>query len=220
MDKIKKIIKRCFFHKESISPIIDHVSYASISESYCGGSLAESNVLVVTNDSAIAPVDIRKHFAKEQASVEILFVPSDELELENIVDAGNELIGSFTHIINVLHFNERGILVNADGTFNEEDMMRMAYQWCQVETDYLVRLSCYATLCTVYIHSESTDSIVIGSGITHLVLGLAKVLSPHGIICNGMTVSSSVSQAAWLAASCFLSGKYGLILTGEVLNME
>lgn len=220
MNKIKGIIKKCFLHKESISPIIDPVAYASINESYCGGSLAESNVLVVTNDQAIAVEDIKIHFTKEHASVGVLFVSSDDLELRDIVRAGNELIGPFTHIINVLRFNEQGNLLKSNETFNEKDIMRLAYQWSQTETDYLVRLSNYATLCTVYIHSESTDSMVIGTGIHHLVSGLAKVLSPHGIICNGVNASLIVPQEAWLAASIFLSGKYGQIMTGEVLNME
>lgn len=220
MNKIKKIIRKTFFHRETIHPIIDQVPYAPIEESYCGGSLAESNVLVVTNDQAIAVEDFKIRFAKEHASVGVLFVSSDDLELKDIVQAGSELIGPFTHIINVLHFNEQGNLVNPDGTFNGEDMMRLAYQWCQVEVDYLVKLSNYATLCTVYIHSESTDSMVIGTGIHHLVSGLAKVLSPHGIICNGVTASLVVPQDAWLASSIFLSGKYGQIMTGEVLNME
>lgn len=220
MNKIKGIIKKCFLHKETIHPIIDPIQYAPIEESYSGGSLSESNVLVVTNDQTLAIESIKKRFSKERASTGILFASTDNLKLNDIVQAGNELIGPFTHIINVLHFNEQGNLVNPDGTFNGEDMMRLAYQWCQVEVDYLVKLSNYATLCTVYIHSESTDSMVIGTGIHHLVSGLAKVLSSHGIICNGVTASLVVPQDAWLASSIFLSGKYGQIMTGEVLNME
>lgn len=220
MNKIKKIIRKTFFHRETIHPIIDQVTYAPIEESYCGGSLAESNVLVVTNDQAIAVEDIKIRFAKEHASVGVLFVSSDDLELKDIVQAGNELIGPFTHIINVLRFNEQGNLIKSNGAFNNEDMMRLAYQWCQTEVDYLVKTSYYATLCMVFIHSDSTDSVVIGSGISHLISGLAKVLSPHGIICNGVTASLVVPQDAWLASSIFLSGKYGQIMTGEVLNME
>lgn len=147
MNKIKKIIRKTFFHRETIHPIIDQVTYAPIEESYCGGSLAESNVLVVTNDQAIAVEDIKIRFAKEHASVGVLFVSSDDLELKDIVQAGNELIGPFTHIINVLRFNEQGNLIKSNGTFNNEDMMRLAYQWCQTEVDYLVKTSYYATLC-------------------------------------------------------------------------
>lgn len=219
MNKIKKIIKKCFFHKESISPIVDYVSYASIVESYCGASLAESNILVVTNDATMACDYVEQHFAKEHASTALLNVEC-KLGMTDIIDAGNELIGTFTHIINILRFDEQGSLLNADGTYNENDTMRLAYQWCQVETDYLVGLSCYATLCMVYIHSESVESAVIGSGISHLVSGLAKVLSPHGIICNGVIASPSVSIEAWLSTATFLTGKYGQIMTGEVLNME
>ena len=220
MNKIKGIIKKCFLHKETIHPIIDPVQYAPIEKSYGGGSLAESNVLVVTNDQAITVENIEKCFSEERASTGILFASTDNLKLNDIVQAGNELIGPFSHIINVLRFNEQGNLIKSNGTFNNEDMTRLAYQWCQVEVDYLVKLSNYATLCTVYIHSESTDSMVIGTGIHHLVSGLAKVLSPHGIICNGVTASLVVPQDAWLASSIFLSGKYGQIMTGEVLNME
>lgn len=220
MNKIKGIIKKCLFHQETIRPIIDPVQYASIEKSYSGGSLAESNVLVITNDQAIAVEDIRNRFSVEHASVGFLFASSDNLKLNDIVLAGDELIGPFTHVINVLRFNEHGNLIKPDGTFNNEDMMRLAYQWCQAEVDYLVKTSNYATLCTVFIHSDSTDSVVVGSGISHLVSGLAKLLSPHGIICNGVTATPSVPQDAWLAASVFLSGKYGQIMTGEVLNME
>ena len=220
MNKIKGVIKKILLHKETIHPIVDPVRYASIAKSYSGGSLAESNVLVVTNDQAIAVEDIRNRFAEEHASTGILFASSDDLELNDIVQAGDELIGPFSHIINVLRFNEKGNLFKPDGTFNDEDMMRLAYQWCQTEVDYLVRISHYATLCTVFIHSESTDSLVTGSGISHLVSGLAKALSPHGIICNGVMAMPSVPQDAWLPAAIFLSGKYGQIMTGEVLNME
>lgn len=220
MNKIKGIIKKCFLHKETIHPIIDPVQYASIEESYGGGSLSESNVLVVTNDQTLAIESIKKRFSKERASTGILFASSDNLKLNDIVQAGNELIGPFTHVINIFRFNEQGNIVKPDGTFNSEDMMRLAYQWCQTEVDYLVKTSNYATLCTVFVHSDSTDSVVIGSGISHLISGLAKVLSPHGIICNGVTVMPSVPQDAWLATVAFLSSKYGQIMTGEVLNME
>lgn len=220
MNKIKGIIKKCFLHKETIHPIIDPIQYAPIEESYSGGSLSESNVLVVTNDQTLVIESIKKRFSKERASTGILFASTDNLKLNDIVQAGNELIGPFSHIINVLRFNEQENLIKSNGTFNNEDMMRLAYQWCQTEVDYLVKTSYYATLCMVFIHSDSTDSVVIGSGISHLISGLAKVLSPHGIICNGVTVMPSVPQDAWLATTVFLSSKYGQIMTGEVLNME
>lgn len=220
MNKIKGLIKKCFLHKESIHPIIDPVPYASICESYSGGSLAESNVLVVTNDKTLAAKGIENKFAVECASTGVLYASSDELELKDIVHTGNKLIGPFTHVINVLRFDNPGNILDPDGTFNEKDAMRLAYQWCQAEVDYLVKLPNYATLCMVYIHSGAIDSSVIGSGIHHLVSGLAKVLSPHGIICNGVIALSTVPQEAWLSTSAFLNGKYGQVMTGEVLYME
>ena len=165
MNKIKGLIKKCFLHKESIHPIIDPVPYASICESYSGGSLAESNVLVVTNDKTLAAKGIENKFAVEYASTGVLYASSDELELKDIVHTGNKLIGPFTHVINVLRFDNPG-------------------------------------------------------NIHHLVSGLAKVLSPHGIICNGVIALSTVPQEAWLSTSAFLNGKYGQVMTGEVLYME
>ena len=45
IDKIKRVVG----HKSYIEPIVDYNIYPDLVKSFAGGSLAESNILIITN---------------------------------------------------------------------------------------------------------------------------------------------------------------------------
>ena len=50
---MKKILDRIFGFYHYKTPIIDKFKYTAMNESYCGGALAGSSLLLVTNDESI-----------------------------------------------------------------------------------------------------------------------------------------------------------------------
>lgn len=212
------ILKKLVGRAEYVEVIADKTANADIPNGFAGGSLANDNILIVSN--ANMPEEVVKDvFSKELACYSVIF-PQGALSVEGIMDAGKDLIGPFTHIINVFFDKEDGSLISKDGEYNRNDSMYQFYQWHQEEVDYLVKLNQYATICTVFIGESSIEGNVKKHNVEMCIRGLAEVLCNHGIICNALIASGADKLKELLETSVFLSSRYGQIMTGEVLKMD
>lgn len=211
--KIKKIIG----HKVIINPIIDYNRYTCKELSFSGGSLAESNILFVSNIDI--PVEIINDLSSRESSSIAIVKPSDLLSQDTITAAGSNLIGPFLHVVNI-YKKESAELLNPDNTYPKEDQMYRVYQWLQEEVSYLVPLNQYATICTVYIGDDTQYSEVLGKNIDMCIRGLGEAMGNHNIINNGIVSSPYVSIKDIVNSSIFMSSKYGQIMTGEVLHLN
>lgn len=212
------IIKKLIGRAEYIEVIADKTANADIPDGYAGGSLANDNILIITNANLQAEV-VKEVFSKEMAYYSVIS-PKGALGVEEITDAGKDLIGPFTHVVNVYYDGEDGSLINKEGEYNDNDSMFQFYQWHQEEVDYLVKLNQYATICSVFISGSSIDAHVKKQNAEMCIRGLAEALSNHGIICNGIISNEIESLKDLLETSVFLSSRYGQIMTGEVLKLD
>ena len=210
-------IKRVIGHKVIIEPIIDYNRYTNSEFSYSGGSLAESNILIVTNID-IPAVIAEGLSSKESSSISIV-KPCDSLNQEAIIVAGRNLAGPFLHVINI-YKKESSDLLNSDNTFLKEDQMYRVYQWLQEEVNYLVSLNQYATICTAYIGDDTQYSDMLEKNIDMCIRGLGEAMGNHNILNNGIVAAQSVSIKDIINSAIFLSSKYGQIMTGEVLHLK
>lgn len=204
INKIRKLI--C--HRQYINPIVDENIYQSLEHSYSGGSLSESNLLIVTN----IPIseDLILTIQKNENVI------NGELSREDIVSASKELIGPFTHIVNLYRKDESMSLLTASGEYPKTDDMYRVYQWLQEEVSYLVPLEQYATICTAFISDDSDYSFVLKKNMEMLALSLGDVLANHSIINNGIIASNKVKLVDILQTALFMSSKYGQILGGAI----
>lgn len=208
INKIRKLI--C--HRQYVNPIVDENIYQNLEKSYSGGSLSESNLLVVTNIPI--PEDLILKIQKnENVSISVLCI-NGGLSREDIVSASKELIGPFTHIVNLYRKDENMSLLTASGEYPKTDDMYRVYQWLQEEVSYLVPLELYATICTAFISDDSDYSFVLKKNMEMLVLSLGDVLANHSIINNGIIASNKVKLVDILQTALFMSSKYGQILGG------
>lgn len=211
---ILRKIKHIVGHREYVEPIIDANIYPDMGSSYAGGSLAESNILLVTNTSIPEDLvcDIEKN---ENVSVSVL-TNNLKLTIEDIVMSGNSLIGPFTHIINIYSKDKDMSLLTSTGHYPETDDMYNVYQWLQEEVEYLVPLSQGGTICTAYISNETEYAKVLEKNMEMIALSLGSAMSNHSIINNGIVVSGHVPLIDILHTAMFMSSKYGQILGGTI----
>lgn len=215
--RILNMMKKIFGHAEYIDTIADNFSNKDIPNGYAGGSLSAKNVLVVTN-TEITSDEMDEVFRKEQCCCSLLNIDRI-MNVSDITEAAKDLIGPFTHVINVFHDKgERPLLVK--NHFNDNDCVYQLYQWLQEEVDYLVKLNQYATVCTVFISESSIDSNVKKKNVEMCIRGLAEVLSNHRMICNGIIANKEISINELLTTTVYLSSRYGQIMTGEVLKLN
>ena len=214
--RMNGLIKRLLGVANYIDVIGDKEAKADIYDSFAGGSLSNDNILIVSN-APLPEQDVEVILKKEKADYVILSTDKN-LDLDVIKNASSNIVGPFTHIINLFYDMEQMALINSEGRYNESDSSYLFYQWHQQEVDYLVNLNQYATLCSLFISGESTDCLVKQKNAEMLIRGLAEVLSNHGIICNGIVANSNHSLKELLESSVFLSSRYGQIMTGEVLS--
>ena len=214
---IKRYLKLFIGLREIKETIFDKMVYKEREKSYSGGSLSDSNILIVSNKSFSEDTIIHL-LRNENLKYSIKHVNS-LMSRSDIIDASNSLIGPFSHIVNILWCKNQKKL-ESDVNSSIDDVMYRIYQWHQVEVDYLVKLNQYGTLCTVFIEKEGLDSDVIRKNVEMLVKGLAEPLANHGLICNGIIANQSISIEDLVCSALFLSSKYGQIMTGEVLHMK
>lgn len=216
--RLMNIIKSILGRAEYIEAIADKTSNTNIHDGYSGGSLSNDNLLIITNTELPAEV-VKDVFLKEKTYFSVKSV-KQLLHVEDIFDAGKELIGPFTHIINFFYDNEEMSLISKDELYNDKDSIYQFYQWHQEEVDYLVKLNQYATICSVFLSGHSIDNSVKKKNVEMCIRGLAEVLANHGIICNGIIASKDDILKELLNTTVFLSSRYGQIMTGEVLKID
>lgn len=211
-------IRRIAGKKTIIEPIIDYNRYMPSEGSFAGNSLSESNMLIVTNmDIATSLVnEIEKN---EKLRVSVL-IPADKLTACEITKAGGQLVGPYTHIINIYSKDKAIDLLCADDTYPAEDEMYRVYQWLQEETSYLVPLNQYSTICTVFIDDCTQYSSVLSKNVEMCIRGLGEALGNHSVISNGIIASKEIPLEVIMNTALFLSSKYGQIMTGEVLKLK
>lgn len=216
--RLINIIRKIVGTAVVIEPIGDKESNANIPEGYAGGSLADENILIISN--TVIPKDVVDGvFTKEKAYYSVINT-NRLLCLEDITNASKDLIGPFTHIINVFYDKKEMSLISQEGQYNDNDSMYQFYQWQQEEVDYLVKLNQYATICSIYISGTSIDNLVKKKNVEMCIRGLAESMSNHRIICNGIVSDDNVAISDLLQSSVFLSSRYGQIMTGEVLKFD
>ena len=215
---VMNILKRLFGCRVEKDVIVDPVIYESNHNSFCGGSLADSNLLVVTNGN-VDDQEIDSLIQKEEATYSLLSL-SSLMERQHLIDSSSELIGPFTHIINIIFEEKSDNVLIEETLYDEKDPMYEIFQWHQQEVDYLVELNQYSTICTIYIGGDDTDVCVKKKNVEMLIRGLSEVLANHGMICNGIIADKKVPINDIINTALFLSSKYGQIMSGEVLQMK
>ena len=216
--RLMNVIKRIFCRARYINVIADINCNTNIPDGYAGGSLADENIIIVSNVDLSTNV-VMDVFTKEKVNFSSL-VTKRLLRVEDIKDAGENLVGPFTHIINVFYDNDDMSLISKNGQYNEEDSMYHFFQWHQTEVDYMVEYNKYSTICSVFITGSSLDNHVKSSNVEICVRGLAEALSNHGMICNGIIANKNDDVRELLQSAIFLSSRYGQIMTGEVLMLN
>lgn len=212
---LNKLIKKSTTTTEVI---VDKTIYSNINNSYAGGALAYSNILVVSNMREDHEI-WQKRAETENFDLSFRCNKDSKLTSDDIVQSSDDLIGPFTHIINIIHKDENNSLV-LNNSYNDEDSLRMLYVWIQQESDYLVDNAKQSTICSIYLGDNSVDSETIKGGIEAMIKGLALPLSKHGIVETGIVADSSIQFDKIVNTALYLSSKYGQILTGEVMIMD
>ncbi len=214
MSKLKKVIQRIIGKPTYVYPIFDKIIY-SPTKGYAGGSLYETNILIVTNFA-----DIKEYyqlFEQEKANVSYLICDKNP-DISDITRIEKDQIGPYEHIINILSANTNMGLT--DNGYNDNDITSFAYDILKVETEYLVSKNSYATLCTAIIDNGASDFEISSASIKACVEGLGKPLGNHKLICNGVIAEKDVPLSAVIPTTIYMSSKYGQILAGQVLELN
>ena len=213
MSKLKKI-KKLIGHKKYIEPIVDPVIYPNLEKSFAGGSLADSNILIVSNESISSEL-IHEIEINENASV-ITIYQNTKLSVDDIKESGNTLIGPYTHIINVYKKDSNLPLLLDSGNYPDRDDMYKLYQWLQEETEYLVNNNLSGSICTIYIGDNSDYGKVMEKNVEMFALSLGDALANHSIINNGIIANNRIGIKELLNTAVFMSSKYGQVLGGAI----
>lgn len=218
-DKIIKLIKKLIGHRILVQPIIDNRIYDNVTDSYSGNSLQSSNVLIISNTTEYVN-EISERYKKEGCEVVIIGKEDGNLSLDSIEKARENILGHFDRIVNIIEPCEGSQLMTANDEYNDDDLERMVYQWMQVEVDYLDKNLTRSFLHVVLIEKDMEYIEVLSHSIVNMVRGLAKMLLPHGIICNGVSACMSVPRNAVAKTLMFISSKYGEVIAGEVIQLK
>lgn len=208
---IKNILKKIRIRPDSVEPIFDSNIYDSGVIGYAGGSLQDQNILVVTN----VPIEdsiLEKTICGEMCHVKVLLLQNKKLMWKQIIKCGEDLLGPFTHIVNVVYANDH----------DKAEPQKLVYQWMQIQMDYCVKCEQYATVCTVLIaEKDSTEKVRAKLfSVENMIRGLGLAMANHDIIVNGIFVDSDVGLTYILKAASYMSSKYGQIMSGEILEMS
>ena len=208
MNKIKKLIGIPVI----IHPIVDSTHYVNREYSYSGASLVQKNTLIVSDydyDKAI----LYNRINTEGLNHACLMIDKEHNRLNEseIILQNKEMLGPFTNIINL--FNVLS---------GSEDDAYEYYHILQEEVAYLVDNEIMGTITTVIYYDESLGLIdrSVVSGLKGLIEGLGTKLPNHGIICNGVIASYDVPFEVVVNTAFYMSGKFGCILNGEVMELK
>ncbi len=222
INNVKKIIKRVIGKVDYLSPISDVYQYKRNMESFSGNSISDSNILIVTNldgqsqDSKV----IASGISVENGINTFLIVPECNISKNSIIKSGDNLIGPYDHVINIISF--KNCFEFEQNSFIKPVSIEQIYKLIQVEADYMIEKVKYGTICTAVIYNNLVDIKYIAEieGIRSLISGLGIVMPNHNIILNGVISSEKVPMSKIVNALVYLSGKYGQVLDGEVLLMD
>lgn len=211
---LKKVMRRFWGRIQYITPIVDKTQYPSILGS-AGGSLYESNVLIVTN---ITHLDIIKElFEKERCHLFIIQQDS-VLTKEQFLATMERMVGKCDHVINLFQFNA-ALQLLVDEVYNPHDLVSLVYQSLKVETDILIDIPS-ATLTTAILGKATIESRIITAILKACVEGLGKPLGNHGLISNGVYVNNEDKLDELVKMTIYLSSKYGQILSGQMIELN
>ena len=211
---LKKVMRRFWGRIQYITPIVDKTQYPSILGS-AGGSLYESNVLIVTN---ITHLDIIKElFEKERCHLFIIQQDSI-LTKEQFLATMERMVGKCDHVINLFQLDDSLHLL-IEEQYNDNDLVSLVYQSLKVETDILIDIPS-ATLTTAILGKATIESRIITAILKACVEGLGKPLGNHGVISNGVYVNNKDKLDELVKMTIYLSSKYGQILSGQMIELS
>lgn len=196
------LIKKIIMNPHWINPIFDDVIYEDRQESYSGGSLSNSNLLLVFSEILQCEKNKIVQFISNSENCEV--VMTSENAFDCAIEDALKTIGHFEHIINCIDVN------------NEEDVYRL-YSLLQKESGYLLNRNYYGTICTVVVSDEYNNCIL--HGVKSLIEGCGWVMPNHKIISNGILTTREVMMNEVMRSALFLSSKYGQLLTGNIIEL-
>lgn len=210
-------IRRIIGNAEHVTTISDEHIYEENEKSYTGGSLAGSNVLIVSNiRKKLDSLELLENTLNiEQCGIIKRCLISDMDKKSIDEQLGNIEESKFEHIINwVENISGNEGYVNCD--------VKLLYFLLQAECNYLISNGSYGTICTAIISDMETDTSFEAEvcGMKSLINGLGYFMPKHEIIVNGVLAEQYIPLEEIIHTIIYLSGKYGQILTGEVLRME
>lgn len=198
MSKITKIIKKLFGTEVVLNLIANPFLYKDNAESFCGGTLAEESILVVTNLDRESQLQM---IVQKLETEKCLHSMETDIEWRTLKESSN--IVPYEHIINIIDCNKEGIDIYS------------VYQLLQKEADYVIEKSLCTSICTVVLSQDHVARMTLST----LIKGLGKALGIHGIVNNGVVAKTTASLETAINSAIYLSSKFGQIMAGEVLEM-
>lgn len=211
-------MRRLIGTAEHVTAIADGIIYRENENSYAGGALTDSNILVVSNmwesSNTIQLLNTALNIEKCKEIRKCFVSNSNNTDcLVGAIEENKER--GFNHIINWIE------IVSDDCIAAYKCDMQLLYYIMQIECNYFVSNSSNGTICTILIDSGQADIMSeaeIG-GMKSLIKGLGYRMPKHKVIINGAIVYKDVPLKEVVPVAIYLSSKYGQILTGEVLIM-
>lgn len=215
---IKSIIRNLISIKKYIPAVIDRNIYPQNRNSYCGGSLFESNMLFVSNRHEIIKNEVTSLAEIEKFNFEI----TDNLNSVNDIEKLSiNSIGPFSHVVNIFFSETEVYCVDTKGGYNQNDLMCNLHQINQIESGYLALRSLPSTITNVYIKAkQGSEDVITADNIEFMTKGLSRVLSNHNIICNGVISDIEVPLEYTFKTISFLCGKYGQLQAGVSIRLH
>ena len=198
MSKIKNIIKKLLSITNYRYPICNSFLYDDIESSYCGGTLNQEKLCIVTNMQCQELTYLKQLLKTENVCYKIVSV------FEDFEKGANEI--PYDHIINIFQYSKKEPIL--------EDIS-FIYKQLQYEGDYLID---YAKkgCCTTLLFSPDTITL---ESISSIVKGLGKAFGSHEVVCNGIVSNKTKEISNIFPIALYMNSKYGQILTGEVLEI-
>lgn len=200
-----------------IDGIYDKNLYEENKQSYAGGSLEDSNVLIVSNDEAILP-KMNAFLKREKCYFQSCNMK--EMHSAESFSSCNNLIGPFDHVINIVKMDKCDALLTMQKCYNHNDILNSLYKLLQAETGYLVQNNRYATLTTAFQSDGSIEGDIISEAVVHLLNGLSKPLSNHRLVENGLIATVKITEDTIIRSTLFLASKYGQVMAGEAMKLK
>lgn len=207
ISKIRNRLKKVY-----VKPVYDDIVYDANAKSFCGCSLEYSNVLVITYSVNEKEISVMKEIANmEQCHLSVID-DSSLNSVQNIMNLSSNLMGSYKHFINIFDFTNKAF---------DDSLVTYIYNVFQNEIEYLLQNKVHATICSIIRmnRDESVNSAMI-SGYSNIIRGLGEVFPNHNVFENGIITSKETPISIAFSMALFMSGKYGHILNGEIVNMK